>query len=62
MLLDLGLLAFGAWVAVGGKSLGEAVGVWAGFLSDGQAWLEGRRESTEGPGGKSNMCCFVGNG
>ena len=62
MLLALGLLALGAWVAGGGKSLGEAVGVRAGFLSNGQAWLKGRRESTEGADGKPNTGCFVGNG
>lgn len=34
-----GFGAPGAWVAGGGKSLGEAVGVWAGFLSR-SGWKE----------------------
>lgn len=48
-MMDLGLLSLGAWVAEGGKSLGErAAGVQTRFLSDEQVWLGGRRESTKG--------------
>lgn len=46
----------------GGKSLGRPWWVRAGFLSDRQAWLEGRREKASGAGGKPNAGCFVGNG